>query len=163
MRATVCLVVLAFVAGCSSDAVKNEPYPDVSGYYFAQLESGPSTCPGDDWTTGETFPVDIMLTQHALSLTVEVLYSSTLGALIGAHTFPGMLDGLQIEGTLDGDKMQTSGACTYTYRADLDATLSLNTLAGTITYTAEASCAASCTRVQNLTGERNPTGTDAPN
>jgi hypothetical protein len=159
------LAVLGVVAGCSSDAVKHEPYPDVSGYYFAQLESGPSTCPGDDWTPGETFPIDIMLTQHALVLTVEVLYSTTLGSLVGAHTFPGMLDTLQLEGSLEGDKPQTSGACTYTFDATLAATVSVNTLSGSITYAAQTDCApvAGCTRVQNLTGERNPTGMDAPN
>lgn len=158
-----CLALLtaAALGGCG------DPAPaDVAGTYTINLTNGANGCNLANWTEGNTstgIPVVITQTDASASAEVMGLAAVALDVALASHVFTGEVDGDDLHLAITGTRSATSGNCTYTYNALLDAALAGDVLTGTISYEAatndNSDCAAleGCASVQNFNGTRPPT------
>jgi hypothetical protein len=162
--ALVCCTI--FVAGCGGDDDDESP-PDVSGTYTLNVTNGTNDClPLTGWQEGASFtdiPFDLVQNKATLEGTFQGLLATVfLQALIGANDFSGALSGRDVNMTRLGDRSQTSGTCTFTIRADLNATSDGDLLEGQIVYTPitndDPNCESikDCRAVQMFNGTRPP-------
>lgn len=148
------LVLLALV-GCTSDA-------DVSGDYTVQVTNRDNGCMFASWTPGATSMAEVVVTQNSTDVVANVtgLGAFALEVAIGGHAFAGHVAGGDVELDLLGTRASTMGACTYTFNAEIRASLERDTLTGTINYVAatngnpDCSAIASCQSTQDFVGMR---------
>lgn len=149
------LVVLALAAGCTSDA-------DVSGDYTMQVTNRDNGCMFGSWTPGETSTAEVVVTQNSTDVLANVtgLGAFALELAIGGHAFSGHVAGGDIDLHLLGTRSNMTGNCTYTFNAEIRASIDGDTLAGQINYVAatngnpDCSAIAACTSFQEFTGTR---------
>jgi hypothetical protein len=151
---------LVLVGGCGSSSPAN-----VAGDYSISGTYRANGCNVPGWTEGSTFTgVQVTLTQSGSKATATVMGAGGLGLdlLLGTHAFSGNVDGNSMQLQAFGTRSTTSANCTYTYNADIDATLSGDALQGMIVYTAatngDPSCSTlmSCSSTQDFNGTRPP-------
>ena len=153
--------VLLVAAACGGDP-KN-----FTGMYSLSLTNGENGCGFASYNVGTTttgVPITITQVEGDANLVVQVEGAAALlvFAVTGSARFTGEVDGSNMEATIVGTLPITEGACTYTVTATIDATISGDTLTGTIRYTTPTSdpdCEsdrAQCRTVQNFNGTRPP-------
>jgi hypothetical protein len=145
---------------CGSD----DSPANVVGTYSINTTNGESTC-SFEWAEGESATgVPVTFTQNgaAASATVGGVAAVALGLLVGTNQFDGSVQGRSLTLTAYGKIPRTSGNCTYTVNATIQATISGDTLEGTVTYAPAGNgnpdCdAVRCSAVQQFNGARPPT------
>ncbi len=152
--------LIGLVASCG-----DSPPEDVAGTYTINLTNGANGCNLENWTEGNTSSgIPVVITQADATASAEVmgLAAVALDVALAGHVFTGDVDGDDLNLAITGTRSATSGNCTYTYNALLDATLAGDVLTGTISYQAatndNSDCAAleGCASVQNFNGTRPP-------
>ncbi|HTR51629.1 MAG TPA: hypothetical protein VMJ10_13030 [Kofleriaceae bacterium] len=155
--------VALVLAGCGSSSPAN-----VAGTYTVAGTDEANGCMiGTNWTQGNTFTgVTVTITQSPGSSTatamVTGLGSLGLDALLGTSSFTGSVDGDSVDLKAIGTVAQHSGNCTYTVDGEIKATLSGDSLAGTIDYTTQTNSNTDCTTItgclstQDFNGSRPP-------
>jgi hypothetical protein len=155
------LILFAILGGCGSSSPVN-----VAGDYSISGTDRANGCNIGSWTEGNTFTgVQVTITQSGAKATATVGGAGGLGLglLLGTNAFSGNVDGDHIHLEALGTRSNTSGNCTYTYNADIDAVLTGDALQGTIVYTAatngnpDCSTLAGCMSTQDINGTRPPT------
>lgn len=152
------LVLIALLGACSgSDPV------DAEGTYSVGVTNREDAC-AFGWTVGMQNPgVEVVVTQNGDAAIAEVkgLAGGYLSFAFGSSTFSGDVDGDELNLFLTGTKGQTKGSCAFTYDGRMSATLTGNSLEGTIDYVANTNsspdCAAvACVSTQEFAGSRPP-------
>lgn len=161
-KAIALALLMAAGVGCGPPAPA-----DFRGDYTGQFTNGTNTCPGN-WNQGETNTASFVVLQSDANVTIEVrgFAGNVLDFVLGTRQFTGTAQGNQLNATLIGSRAQSEGMCTFTWRANVVATLSGDALQGTITYTPQtnghADCTArmveGCSRVQSFAATRPPMG-----
>jgi hypothetical protein len=116
------------------------------------------------WTVNEQTPgIEVVITQNGASAIAEVKGGAgfVLGVAFGSATFSGDVDGDELNLFVTGTRPKTTGNCTFTYDGRMEATLTENTLNGSLYYVANTNtasdCAAvQCTSKQDFAGSRPP-------
>jgi hypothetical protein len=149
--------------GCGGDDFQAPA--DVAGNYTTILRNGPNGCGFENWTEGAvTENVSIIVEQDASNAVarVEGLAGVYVAFVLGTAEFSGSVSGSNLSLGIQGTTGLTQGACTYNLNALLEATVSGDAMAGTITYAprdngrAECSDLAGCENQQTLNGIRPP-------
>jgi hypothetical protein len=159
--AATCLAVAGIGAGCSSSPA------NVAGSYTIAVTDEDNGCGLSNWSQGQSstnIPVTVSQDDDSATAMVTGAVGGYLDTVLGSSTFTGDLDGDKLALTLYGTRNATKGNCSYTYQADLDGSLSGDTLTGTITYTpvtngspdCDTMDVTGCTSVQNFNGTRPP-------
>ena len=147
---------------CGDD--EDPPPADVEGDYSVNLTNGENTCP-IEWTEGETTTgVPVTLTQNGSDVTGEItgVAGAVVDAILGQGEFEGSVSGSAISLVREGTNELPAGACRFRIRAVLSATLSGDTLSGTLLYTpvtdGDSECAAieTCSATAQMNGARAP-------
>jgi hypothetical protein len=150
--------LLAVVAGCSDPA-------NVEGTWTVALTNRDNGCSFGNWTVGESATnVQVVFTQNGESVNADVqgLAEIGLALLLGADgIFSGSVDGDELDLVREGTNPTTMGNCTFTYNAQILATVSGGTMEGRIEYRAQhnnnSDCAAvTCLTYQDFNGVRPP-------
>lgn len=154
--------IAALLGACSSSS----PPKNVAGDYSVNVVDRANGCNLSNWTEGQS-STGISVTVTQSGATAQVTINGAVGvyvnAVIGGQAFDGAVAGADLDAALHGTRQYTMGNCAYTYTADLAATLTGDTLAGTITYTPmtngspDCGTLASCQSVQDFNGLRPPT------
>lgn len=148
------------LAGCSDDPV------DAEGQYTIAVTNRTNGCNFANWTVGDSASnIQVNVTQQGGSAVADVMggTKALLDFWLGDHSFSGSVDGDHLDLKLTGTKSQTTGNCTWTVDAILDAYLSGDILSGRINYTGNGNnntdCAAvnGCVTFQDFNGTRPPT------
>jgi hypothetical protein len=154
MRALVLL--LPCLAACLNDDA------DASGDYQITVTNRENACNFPSWTAGDSGPATTTITQNRNDVTASV---TGLGALflevsIGGHAFTGKVSGGTLALKLFGSRSYTMGNCTFTYNAEIHATIDGNALDGQLEYrpatNGNPDCAGitDCLSFQEFTGSR---------
>jgi hypothetical protein len=160
--AALCLVSVFIGTGCGDD--DDEPR-DVAGQYTVNVTNGENGCltglqMGDSYSN-----ISLDLTQDGETVRGTfggLLATLFLEAVLGGTDFQGTVRGNTIEMTRLGNREQTSGSCTFTVRADLQATSDDDLLEGEILYTPitndDPNCESikDCRAIQTFNGTRPP-------
>ena len=152
------LVLAVFLAACGGNA-------DVSGNYTINLTNRENGCNFNNWTVdASTSGVMATLVQAEanVSATIEGPAAVVLDVVLGARTFTGGVDGDDLSLQILGTNSATSGNCTYTINATLDATLSGDALAGTIKYNAATNGNPDCATITGCESRQDFNGTRPP-
>jgi hypothetical protein len=153
------LVVLAVVAGCSSNPV------DISGNYTVALTSRDNGCNYPGWTVGGmSTGIPVVITQDGGNATATIGGTAQvlLDSFVGGHTFTGAVDSDSFDLVQHGTQSHTMGNCTYTVTADIVGTLTGDAIAGSVKYTdatnggTDCATLAGCMSVQDYSGSRPP-------
>ncbi|MEO6774367.1 MAG: hypothetical protein ABI467_15330 [Kofleriaceae bacterium] len=153
------LLVLGVLVGCS-----NDPAP-IAGDYTVGVTNRDNGCNFANWTVGNmTAGVDVKIAQSGASVTADVTggVGAVLDVAFGASAFTGVIDGNQLDLTLEGTRVQQSGTCTYTYNGEILATANGDILTGRINYTpatngnSDCAAVAGCLTYQEFNGSRPP-------
>ena len=154
------LILLGILAGCSSSPA------NVGGTYSVTGTNETNGCNIPGWTQGNTFTgVNVVITQSGSSATAIVMGGGGqlfLDALLNTNSFMGSVDGDSVKLKAIGTRPQTSGNCTYTYNAEIDATLAGDELAGKINYTTATNGNSDCAAIKNCDSFQNFNGTRPP-
>jgi hypothetical protein len=154
------LSALGATLGCgSSDTTP----ADVSGTYAVNITNDASTC-SFDWNQGEmNTNIPIVITQDGKNATADVqgLAAVALALRLGTAQFKGTVSGNSVNLVAYGTTALHDGNCTYTLNGTIAATLSGDTLTGTVTYAPATNgnpdCASvKCAAVQRFNGSRPP-------
>jgi len=142
------LLMIALLAACSGSPA------NVAGNYTVTVTSHDNGCNFNGWTVNSTSdPLAVTITQKDASATASV--NNPTGAFLdlwlGDHNFTGTVDGDFVHLTLFGTRSQTSGNCTYTYNAELNATVTGNAIMGTLDYVSKTNGNPDCTSM-GITG-----------
>lgn len=154
---------------CSSPA-EPEPEPEPvpispTGNYIVTLTNQENGCALPDWATGATIPnVGVKITERELMVTAEAqgAVGSAYKTWLGTAMFTGPLQGAKLLLVLRGNKFAAQQGCSYTFDATIDATLTGDTLEGSMFYRARTNgslaCGAlnGCASRQALRGSRPP-------
>ena len=146
------------LAGCNGPV-------NAAGSYSVALTDKTNACALSGWTEGSMLTnIGVTLTQQDDNVTAIVngVAGASLVLSIGSSTFTGKVNGQSLDLMVYGTRQATTDACTYTFNAELDATLIGDLLSGTIHYrpaTAGTCDAAfkSCSNDQDFNGTRPPT------
>ncbi len=162
------VLLLAFAlapAACgSSDDFKSDPV-DVSGSYSVSVTNKSNACALQNWTDGaQSNAIPVTMTQNGTSVTgtIDGLVGAYVKLVLGSNTFQGKVDGSTVNATNFGTSSYKQNNCTYTLNLEMNATLSGNSLQGTITYkpktNASPDCGTleSCENIQEFAGSRPP-------
>jgi hypothetical protein len=154
------LILLGILACCSSSPA------NVGGTYSISGTNETNGCMINGWTMGNTFTgVTVVITQSGSSATAIVMGGGGqlfLDLLLNTHSFLGSVDGDAVKLAATGTNPQTSGNCTYTYDAEIDATLSGDELSGKINYTTATNGNSDCATIKNCVSFQNFNGTRPP-
>jgi hypothetical protein len=153
------LLVLA-VAACSSSPA------NVAGSYSVAVTNKDNGCNLQNWTVGNSAQgIAVSITQNGTqaAATVQGATGAYLDVVLGLHEFDGSVDGDHLSLTLHGTRSASSGNCTWTFDADLEADLTGDILQGTIDYkpvtNKNTDCTTTletCASTQALNGTRPP-------
>lgn len=163
MKRALFLVIAALTAACGSD----KPV-QVAGTYTIALTVQKDDCGILGNQVGETtsdVKMVIMQATGSSQITAEVqgLAGLALGISMGTATFTGVVSGSTIDASISGTMAGSSGTCAYTRNARLVATLSGDTVQGSVVYTyatnktADCGSKATCQDIQLMNGTRPPT------
>ena len=159
MRGRICVAALGLAAACGSDPA------NVAGTYAMALTNRANGCAIANWTEGPIGgTVTMVVTQSDASASADVqgLARAALDALTGGHVFTGPVDGDDVALTITGTRAMSQGACAYTIDADLDATLTGDTLSGSVFYRARTNGAADCGALTGCQSQQDFAGARPP-
>jgi hypothetical protein len=163
---TCALFILPGCGSAPSPLMEMDQTPaDVHGMYALNVTNGPSTCPLQGWTQGAvTTNVPLSVSQNAGSVSADVGGAGTLflDLWCGNAHLAGSISGSDLELTLTGTRSLSSGACAFTVDARVSATVSDDTLSGSITYTPNTNSSPDCAGVNACTARMNLNGTRPP-
>lgn len=152
------------IAGCGGD--KFEKPADVAGDYMMSLTNGENTCQLQNWTQGDTLtgvPVTITQEGSTISADVQGIPGGVLNIWFGNQdAFVGNISGSEMTLTRWGSIATTVGTCAITLKGTIQASISGDTVTGTVTYepatTPSPDCAqfAGCHAIQDFNGTRPP-------
>ena len=155
--------VAVVLAACSSSPA------NVAGTYTVAGTDEANGCMlgNGGWMQGNTFTgvtVTITQTPGSSSATAMVTGLGSLGldALLGTSSFTGSVDGDAVDLKAIGTVAQHSGNCTYTADGEIKATLSGDSLAGTIDYTTQTNNDTDCTGIQGCLSTQDFNGSRPP-
>jgi hypothetical protein len=123
------LVLLAILGACSSSPA------NVAGDYTVAVTEKDNGCNLQNWTVGMSYTgVDVTITQSGGNATATVNGLGGLGiaGVFGGNVFTGTVDGDHLDLKLLGTKSNNTGNCTYTYNGEIIATLTGDSLEGTL-------------------------------
>jgi phage-related protein len=156
-----CLPLLIVVAACSSSPA------NVAGTYSVAVTNRDNGCNLMNWTVGNSAAnIGVTITQNGTQAiaTVNGLVGGYLDVVLGSHELSGTVDGDHLSLTLFGTRTSSSGNCTWTYNANLEADLNGDILQGTIDYRPKTNGNPDCTQMlatcssrQDFNGTRPPT------
>ncbi len=161
MKPIIVAIAVLCVSACGSVNV------DVSGAYSGPVTNGANSCPGA-WVTGQTSDANVTIAQTGSNVSIQV--GGAAGLLLqigfGTNAFTGSVKGNHIDGLIIGSVQAMAGGCQYSFDGKLSASVSGNTLSGSITYTPKtnnhADCnamsIAGCSRTQSFTMTKPPAG-----
>jgi hypothetical protein len=153
-------LLLAAAGGACSSTPAN-----VAGDYTINLTDEANNCNLMNWNQGSgATGISVTITQDSssASVTINGAIGAYVKAVLGSAVFASTVDADGLSGTLFGTTSANMGGCTYTYDADLDATLTGDTLTGTLKYTPKTNgspdCGVllTCSNVQDFNGTRPP-------
>lgn len=157
--AVIGLGLVCMATGCSSPV-------QAAGAYSVNVTNGDNGCMLSNFNAGAmTSNIPITITQNDDQVTAVVggLAGAALTLALGSSTFQGKVDGPSLSLTLYGTRAATQNSCTYTYNANIDATLSGDLLEGAIKYVRANNGNPGCVdcsknpSVQQFNGTRPPT------
>ena len=154
------LLALLLMSGCTSD----EPV-DVSGDFTMAITNGTNGCGFANWTEGQqTTGVVVKFRQTDTHFTAELtgLVRVYVELIVGSYIFAGDVTGSSFQATLAGTRelMEEGKQCVYRVNADIDGSLSRDTITGMLTYrvvivTPAADCPPSdCATLASFNGVR---------
>src|SRR5215475_5340911 len=128
------ILALLLLAGCTSD----EPV-DITGDYALATTNGTNGCGFANWTEGATSTgVVVKFRQTDTHFTAELtgLVRVYVELIVGSYIFAGEVAGSTFQATLAGTReiMEEGKTCRYRVNADIDGTLSRDTISGMLTY-----------------------------
>lgn len=147
-------------AGCA-------PPANFAGMYTLAATNGPNDCGFMSWTAGMmSSGTPVTITQatgdsHA-TMVVGGVAGAYLGVLAGTATIPGTVAGASADFPAAGTTAGNMGACHYFINTDIRATLSGDTLVGTITLTPSTNHDPSCGVLETCHNTINFNGTRPP-
>jgi hypothetical protein len=150
-------ILVMVCAACGGSA-------NVAGMYSVVLTNHENGCSFNNWTVGGTADVMVTITQSGADASADVggVARVFLDAGFGGHVYTGNVDGNDVDLDLFGMRSMNMGNCAFTYNSTILGTLSVDTLAGEIHYTAATNgnpdCATlqGCLTVQAFNGVRAP-------
>ena len=154
----VLLALFAFACGSESPA-------DVAGTYTLSLTVKQVDCQILGSAVGDTSSgVEIVVTQSGSDATAQVQGAAgvLVGLAMGSAAFTGKVGGDAIDLAINGTTPGSQGTCAFTRNARMQATLSGDVLAGSVTYTfatnktADCGTRNTCRDVQVFNGTRPP-------
>jgi hypothetical protein len=138
---------------------------DFTGAYSGTSINGQSSCPGT-WNTGQMGDGAVNLAQSGDDVQFQGQGGTAVVFLtvFGATGFTGKASGSVLDAVVVGSIPQAAGACTYTWKGTITASLSGDVLSGKLTYTpnsnGHADCdtqkVTGCSRVTDFTYKRPP-------
>ena len=155
----VAYVLLLGVLGCSSTPA------DVSGDYTMAVTDEANGCNLQNWTMGDSSTgIPVTITQDTKNVTINITGATGayVAVILGTSMFMGTVDGDNVSATLFGTRSATMGGCAYTYNADLEASLNVDELSGTIAYTPQTNGSPDCSTIMGCSSTQNFNGTRAP-
>ena len=159
MRRALMLLALLALASCDSSPV------DIAGSYTLAVTNHENGCGFQNWTENESSSgIPLTVTQSGSDVTaiLEGLTGTWVEALLGARTFTGDVRASEMDVTLHGTRSYTQSNCTYTVNAHAVATLSGDTLAGTIGYTPSTNGSPDCGAIEGCVSTQAFNGTRPP-
>jgi hypothetical protein len=157
-------IIIASIAITVACGGSDEP-EDVAGNYTVAVTNRENGCNLANWNVGEMATgILVTVTQNDANATalVEGGTGAYLMFVLGSRSFTGSVDGNHLDLTLVGTNSATTGNCTYTYNAVLDARLDGDALVGEIAYRPQTNdqsdCAPfeGCASIQGFNGIRPP-------
>jgi hypothetical protein len=158
-RAAVTLLALVALASCDSSPA------NVAGDYTLAVTDHANGCGFQNWTEGESssnIPLTVTQNGHDVTAILEGATGVWVDAILGAKTFTGTMSGHEMDVTLYGTRSITQGGCAYTVNANAVATLSGDTLAGTIDYTTSTNGSPDCGAIEACVSTQAFNGTRPP-
>lgn len=152
-------------AACGSDDEFESTPVDVSGSYTVSVTNKSNGCNFTDWQQDETtsgIPITITQDGETITITIDGLVGSAVALWLGASKLEGNVDGDRVHATYFGTRSFTQATCTYSINAEMDATLTGDSLQGVIRYKPKTNgspdCGAleSCETLQEFAGSRPP-------
>jgi hypothetical protein len=160
MRGRLCVAALGLAAACGSDPA------NVAGTYAMALTNRANGCAIANWTRGtdRRHGDDGRHPERRVGVRRRPGPGprSALDALTGGHVFTGTVDGDDVALTITGTRAMSQGACAYTIDADLDATLTGDTLSGSVFYRARTNGAADCGALTGCQSQQDFAGARPP-
>ncbi|MBA3541977.1 MAG: hypothetical protein H0T79_20340 [Deltaproteobacteria bacterium] len=154
-------ISLGLLAACS-----DSPPANVAGDYSMNFTNRENGCQFDNWTEGDT-STGIMVTVTQSGGDAQAIVQGGVGAyvdlVIGGRTFVGGVSESRLDATLIGTRAYTQSGCTYTFTAELNGTLSRDTLAGTIEYRPQTNGSPDCGVLANCVSRAEFNGLRPPN
>ncbi len=159
MQRAIMLVALATLASCDSS-----PY-DFAGNYTLSVTNHENGCGFQSWTEGDSsssIPLTIMQNGSDVTATLEGITGTFVNGLLGDRVFTGTVSGHDIDVTLYGTRSLSQGNCTYTVNARAQATLTGDTLEGTIEYSPATNGNPDCSTIDGCLSTQAFNGTRPP-
>ncbi len=159
MQRAIILLALAALASCDSSPV------DFAGDYTIAVTNHDNGCGFQSWTVGDSstgIPLTVLQDGSDVSATLEGAVGAWVDALLGGKTFTGAAGGHEMDVTLHGTRAYNDGACTYTVTARAVATLTGDTLEGTIDYTTATNGSPDCGAIEGCVSTQAFNGTRPP-
>ena len=155
------LLPLLGLCDCGSN---DEFTADVAGVYSVGITNEGNTCPFDNWEVGKETPgVGLTITQDGQTIhgQLDGLVGAFFALAFGSAEFDGTIKGSSLTLNNYGTRPQTMGNCSFTYNSTVRGSLTGDSIAGTITYSAATNnnpdCAAvECSASQKFSGSRPP-------
>ena len=123
------------VAGCGSSS--SAPPADFSGNYTVAVTNGQNGCGFANWTVGAASNgTPVVITQNGSSASADVGGAAGIyyDVILGSHVFTGSLSGDHMSMSIHGTRTGHQGNCAYQVLANLDGTLSGDSISGRIDY-----------------------------
>ncbi len=149
-------------------ACGDETPADVAGEYSLTVVNGANGCELQPWGDAPATDVKATITQQGNDGTQAQLQVNGLVATIlltsqlGGTEFAGTVDGNELALDREGTAEKERGACRYTIRATIDATLDGDTLSGRIRYRALTNQSADCGPLVACASDQTFNGTRPP-
>jgi len=159
MQRAILLLALTALASCDSSPV------DFAGDYTIAVTNHDNGCGFQNWTVGDSSTnIPLTVTQSGSDVTaiLEGVVGTWVETILGERTFTGSASGHEMDVTLHGTRSYTQSNCTYTVNAHAVATLSGDTLAGTIGYTPSTNGSPDCGAIEGCVSTQAFNGTRPP-
>jgi len=129
----VALTLSVAACGGSSSSV---PTVNASGEYSGSVTNGANSCPGL-WNMGETNVLNMTVTQTdqgSVALQLKGAYGLAVQLILGSSTLTGTVNGTAINAVFIGTNRITdaSSGCSFIWSGDFNASLSGDSLSGTM-------------------------------
>jgi len=157
------LVLLA--AACGSEDNAFHGVAAVAGTYSVALTNSSNSCALPNFelgTTSQGVPVEVTQDGATASARIDGIAGGFLRLWLGTAQYDGSVEESAVDLTARGSTPLRQGRCTYTVDSRLQATLTGDSLSGTLTYTphtnGDPDCAQllDCSAAQRFAGSRPP-------